>query len=78
MSNTKQNYTVSIPIAGRICIEVTAVSAKAAIEAAWAELNEGAANKPGADIEWEFFSKLVEGNVCHAPHTEVEVYKDER
>ena len=67
-------YTVTIPIAGAIHIEVEAENAKAAKDAAWERLNEGKAEDVG-DIEWEFFENIAEGNTLHAPFNSVEVQK---
>lgn len=66
-------YTVSIPLAGAIHIEVEAENAKAAKDAAWEKLNEE--GEKAGDVEWEFFDTLTEGNVSHAPFNEIEATK---
>lgn len=76
--NAQNRYIVTIPIAGRIVVEVEADSKEAAKEAAWDKLHAGAADEEGADIEWEFYDKLVEGNVCRSCWTQTEVEEDPR
>ena len=69
-------YTVSIPIAGAIHIQVEAKSVAEAKEKAWDEIN--LSSKPVeeiGEIEWEFFDAITEGNVCHAPLNEIAVSK---
>jgi hypothetical protein len=61
----KKSYTVIIPIAGAISIEVEAESEEAAKDVAWEEINEKGAE--AGELEWEFLTRIVEGNVCHAP-----------
>jgi hypothetical protein len=75
-SSPKKKYAVLIPMAGHILIRVEAENGKEAKAAAWDELQDGAANRPDAEIEWEFFERLVEGDVCHANVTEVEVEEE--
>lgn len=75
---SQNRYLVTIPIAGRIVVEVKADSKEAAKEAAWDKLSAGAADEEGADIEWEFYDKLVEGNICRSHWTHTEVEEDPR
>jgi hypothetical protein len=75
-SSPKKKYAVLIPLAGHILIRVEAEGEEEAKAAAWDELQDGAAHKPDAEIEWEFFEHLVEGNTCHANVTEVEVEEE--
>lgn len=66
-------YTVSIPIAGAIHVQVEAKSESEAKERAWEKINEEAGD--AGDVEWEFFDVITEGNVSHAPLNEVGVSK---
>jgi len=61
-----KSYRVTMPLTGAIHLYVQAENPKEALERAWAQIMEGAANEPGADIEWEFTEKVSEGNVCRA------------
>jgi hypothetical protein len=67
-------YFVRIPLAGSITIEVDAESEDGAKQAAWSRINEhsGDAEDLG-DLEYEYLSKIISGNVCHAPCNEIEV-----
>jgi hypothetical protein len=67
-----KKYTVVIPIAGAISIEVEAEDKTRAINAAWAKIDAEAAD--AGEVEWEFLNRIAEGNVCYAPvmHTHVE------
>jgi hypothetical protein len=69
--NKLKNYTVTIPIAGAIHVEVEASSASEAKEKAWDRINEK--GEDAGDVEWEFFDSITEGNISHAPYNEVEV-----
>jgi hypothetical protein len=66
-----REFSVSIPIAGRVIYSVNAESEEAAIEAAWDKFNEGGVDSAD-DIEWEAFDHITEGNICHAPYNDVE------
>jgi hypothetical protein len=72
---TSSKYLVSIPITGAVHLEVEASSKSEAIERAWAMIHEGAANEPGANIEWAFHDEVTRGNVSHAFLNEVEAVK---
>lgn len=63
-------YGVRIPITGYVFVEVEAEDEKAAEEAAWEKVNDGAFDEPD---EWEFNRQVVQGNVCHAMLNEIEV-----
>ncbi len=67
-----KKYTVVIPIAGSISIEVEAEDKRRAIDAAWTKIDAEAAD--AGEVEWEFLTRIAEGNVCYAPvtHTHVE------
>jgi len=61
-------YSVEIPIAGSMTIEVEADSEESAIEAGWARFHE---EGPDAfDVSWEALSHVTNGNVCSAPCNE--------
>lgn len=68
-----KKYVVSVPLAGYVSIEVEAKNAEAAKDAAWDKIHDGAASKPDADITWEFFETIAEGNCCSAPLNEISV-----
>lgn len=72
-------YTVAIPIAGSVSIEVEAVDEEAAIAEAWEAYGsvEGDREEAGQRIEWEAYETLSEGNVLHASQNEIEVTSDE-
>ena len=67
-------YCVTIPIAGSCTVVVEAESERAAIEVAW---EEGGDPSSGRDLEWEFYSSLVDGNVLNAPQNTIEVWRDD-
>jgi hypothetical protein len=67
----KKSYTVIIPIAGSISIEVEAEDKAKAIDAAWAKIDEQASD--AGEVEWEFLTRIAEGNVCYAPVTNTRV-----
>lgn len=60
---------VSIPITGFCAIEVEAANAKAAKDAAWQAIDDGAKG----EVEWEYTETVTSGNVCHAMQNDVEV-----
>jgi hypothetical protein len=68
---SRRKWFVSVPIAGTFTVEVAADDEPAAIEAAWDKINDidGPPEKVG-HVEWEFYHKIVEGNVCHVRITE--------
>jgi hypothetical protein len=60
---TKKRYSVVLPIAGHITVEVEAENEKAAIEEAMAS-----DDAHRASIEdWEMLEKFHSGNVCYCP-----------
>jgi hypothetical protein len=66
-----KKYCVSIPLAGAIHISVEAESKEAAIVAAWKAIDEK--GEEAGEVEWEFISKISEGNVLRVPLNEIEV-----
>ncbi len=66
-------YTVSIPIAGAVHIEVEAESTTKAIAAAWDVYND--LGEKAGDVEWEAMDHITTGNVCHAPLNDVAANK---
>lgn len=56
-------YSVLIPIAGHICIEVDAESEQAAIDAAFESDDLTLDNVE----QWEALTEFNSGNVCHCP-----------
>ena len=63
-----KTYTISVPITGRVIVEVKAASKTEAIEKLWDR------DEPWPDPdEWEVCEQVVEGNVFHGMHNEVEV-----
>ena len=65
-----KSYTVLIPIAGALAIDVKATSAAAAKEAAWDAYNDKGSGS--GDVEWEAYEHLTTGNVLHASQNSVE------
>lgn len=68
-------YLVEIPITGKVTVEVVANSEKEAIEKAMDEfdLTLNPSSELGYEIEeWEYHSKVNEGNFSHAVLDEVE------
>jgi hypothetical protein len=67
-----KKYTVVIPIAGSITIEVEAKDSMSAMDAAWVKIDAEGAD--AGEVTWEFRTRIAEGNVCYAPvtHTYVE------
>ncbi len=69
-----KTYGVSIPIAGYIYIEVDAENKDEAATKAFDEMGEMSQEEwYGLIQELECYEKLVQGNVCYAYHTRVEV-----
>jgi hypothetical protein len=58
-----KSYSVMLPIAGHIIVEVEAENEKAAIEAA---LNSDQLTVDKIE-DWEALRKFHSGNVCHCP-----------
>lgn len=56
-------YSVLIPMAGHICVEVEADSEEAAIEAAFESDDLTLKNV----TEWEVLKQFNRGNVCYCP-----------
>jgi hypothetical protein len=67
----KTSYTVVIPIAGSLSIDVEADSEEEAKEVAWGKYDE--AGEDAGELEWEAHECIAEGNVCHASTNEIEV-----
>lgn len=66
-----KKYTVSIPIAGALHIEVTADSKEEAKDAAWERFNnEG---EDAGDLEWQAHTYITRGNICSVQYNDVEV-----
>lgn len=59
---SKRIFSVTIPIAGHVTVDVEADDEKSAIEKAWG-MNLGDSDC----IEWEAVEKFNSGNVCHCP-----------
>lgn len=75
-----RNYTVTMPLCGAICLNVEAETEEQAIEKFRDEMDKVSVfnwqemNKAGAEIvEWDFYEKMISGNVRHFRHNEVEV-----
>ncbi len=71
---------VSIPIAGSFTVSVEVeddAGDDAAVQAAWDKIGKsvGRAEDLG-ELEWDYFEKLVDGNVFHANCNEIEVGDD--
>lgn len=73
----EKEYYVTMPIAGSVTIYIDATSKEEALKKFWEEVGKEdfSLSKPKENIEWdfEFHEKIVEGNVCHANPSEVEV-----
>lgn len=69
-------YTVTIPIAGAMHIDVEADSEEDAELKAWDRIHESECAEKEGEIEWEFFSNTCEGNVCRVSYSKVEVSKN--
>ena len=72
-------YTVAIPIAGSISIDVEADDEEAAIAEAWEAYGtvEGDREEAGQRLEWEAYETMTDGNVNHFGQNEIEVTSDE-
>lgn len=72
-------YSVSIPIAGSIEIEVEAGDEEAAKDAAWEAYGNvlGSHEDAGMQVSWEAYEELVTGNCAHFGQNEVEVTSNE-
>jgi len=68
MGMAKREYSVEIPIAGRMAVTVKADSEEDAISRAWRLYHKNGADD--FDIEWDAMEQITEGNVCHAPCNE--------
>ena len=66
-------FTVMIPIAGALHIEVEAQNADEAEQKAWDAYD--AVGGEAGEVEWNAFERLVNGNVLYAPTNHVEVVK---
>jgi len=69
-------YTVVMPLAGAISVEVEADSKKAAIEAFWEAVDVMTAPEINDSIECEYLENITTGNVCHAPFHSVHVIEE--
>lgn len=57
-----KTYSVTLPIAGHLCLSVEADSASEAVDKAMEDASL-------SDIEgWEVLKQFNQGNVCHCPH----------
>lgn len=65
-------YRVTIPIAGSITIFVDGPDGATRDELFDAAIDEYCQGNNG-EVEWEFFRKIVSGNLLHVPQNEVEV-----
>jgi hypothetical protein len=66
-----KNYSVTIPIAGHVYIEVEAENEEDA-------KNKAFENCPDGDIEWDALESFNTGNVCHCPAPwEIEITEEE-
>ena len=66
-----KKFAVEIPIAGSLYLEVEAENAEEALEVAWEEINND--GESAGELMWEFYEKIVEGNVCHVGCSEIAV-----
>ena len=68
-------YFVTMPLAGKVTLEVEAENEQHAVDMFYdefAKLEKGI-NDPICDTEWEFYEELVEGNCVHTYYTKVDV-----
>ncbi len=56
-------YFVTMPVAGSASAEVEAESQEAALESL---IDLFSSDPDAVEVTWEFYERLVEGNVCHA------------
>ena len=64
-------YSVAIPLAGCLTIEVEAEDEEAAKAAAWTAFGER--GEGAGDLEWDCLDRIVEGNVFHGSTNTVQV-----
>ncbi len=64
-------YSVEIPIAGSVIIEVEADNPNAAKVAAWEAIDNGYDIEDS--LQWEYHQRLTTGNVLHASCNEISV-----
>jgi hypothetical protein len=61
MGETK-SYSVTLPIAGHIHLEIEAASAQVALTKALEMIIP-----PDADVEWQVLTRFNQGNICYCP-----------
>lgn len=66
-------FTVMMPIAGALHIDVEAKDADEAVEKAWAAYDN--AGPDAGEVEWEVFEEITKGNVSYAPLNRIDVVK---
>jgi hypothetical protein len=77
ISATK-TYTVTIPLAGAIHIQVEAVDEETAKAAAWDVINTEGFKVEDHELEYEYMDEITKGNMLNAQYNETEVNEGER
>jgi hypothetical protein len=72
-----KKYTVTIPLAGAIHIQVQAADDEAAKAAAWNVINTEGFKAEDHDLEYEYMDELTRGNMLNAQYNETEVNEGE-
>lgn len=70
MSEETERYVVTVPIAGAMTVEVEVPAGADPDDIFNAALDAHAKRQEECDVEWEFHSKIAEGNVLHASTNE--------
>lgn len=68
-----KRYSVGVPTAGVIYVEVEAEDEESAKEKAFDEIGEMSRDDIVDAHEWEMHETICEGNVLHASHNEVTI-----
>ena len=77
-----KKYTVIMPFAGAITLTIEAKSEAEAKENFYKKVDNKitfdrkALEEIEAVAEWDFYTKITEGNVCNAEYSEMEIFED--